>query len=83
MFTEKLVSGIIDTMNDLYDEAYEAYDKVEWYDRGMFTWDIMFTTESPLIREVAQARHDCMSSDRECAAFGEAVLRLMVGIPTE
>lgn len=83
MFTKKLVDTIVDTMNDLYDEAYEARDEVEWYERGMLAWAVLFATESPLIRDVARVRHDVISSDRECAAFGEAVLRLMVGIPTE
>lgn len=79
-FSKNNIKGIVDLMGDLYDEAYNAYDRVDWYNRGMFVWDVLFATESPLIGEVARARHDVMSSDRECAAFGEAVARLCVGL---
>lgn len=63
-------------MNDLYEEAYDARDEVEWYDRGMYAWDLLFYTESPLIGAVVRERGDVISSDRECAAFGEAVTRI-------
>lgn len=73
-------SKVISLMDELYDAAYKAGDKVDWYDRGMYAWDVLFYTHSQLIIDVARARGDAMTSDRECAAFGEAVTRIAYGL---
>lgn len=74
------MSNLYAGFNALYDEAYEASDEVEWFDRGLGVYEIVAQTRGEVLKDFVKMRGDFLTSDRECAAFGETVYRMVYGL---
>ena len=74
------MSNLMSGFCALYDEAYAANDEVEWFDRGLGVYEIVAQTRGAVLTDFVKMRGDFLSSDRECAAFGEAVYRIVYNL---
>lgn len=73
--SNKLLQAVLDKCDEFYDEAYNARDKVEWFDDMLDLFDNYIVKEcNPLVGALVTARGDVFSSDRDCAALAMALV---------
>ena len=72
------ISNVLSGFEYLYVEAYQANDDVDWYDRGLVIYEVVAQTgATEFLGDLVKARGDFFTSDREVAALGEAIYRVV------
>lgn len=72
------ISNVLSGFEYLYMEAYRADDDVDWFDRGLTVYEIVAQTgATEFLGNLVKARGDFFTSDREVAALGEAIYRVI------
>lgn len=73
--SDKILKLIVSKYRDFYNQLYESNDSLDWYTDMCDLFDRYIIKEcNPLIRALANYRHDFFSSDRECAAIAKTLV---------
>lgn len=72
------IANVLSGFEYLYMEAYRADDDVDWFDRGLIIYEIVAQTgATEFLGKLVAFRGDFFTSDREVAALGEAIYRVI------